>query len=137
MLKKVALAVGLIVIRSIAPAQQQQCQLECTLVTWKGRKLRSLKVATTSMLVIVQIWDAQNQEVTRRVGATSRRIACKIAEVFHDRSRTLRGGQSQATPKNLRALSASMLRSLCLLDGQPFGIICDCVCPAWATMHRE
>ena len=36
------------------------------------------------MLVIVQIWDAQNQEVTRRVGATSRRIASKIAEVLHD-----------------------------------------------------
>src|SRR5262249_49881683 len=36
------------------------------------------------MRVIVQIWDAQNQEVTRRVGATSRRIASKIAEVLHD-----------------------------------------------------
>ena len=36
------------------------------------------------MLLIVQIWDAQNQEVTRRVGATSRRIASKIAEVFTD-----------------------------------------------------
>src|SRR6516165_1713289 len=34
------------------------------------------------MLLIVQIWDAQNQEVTRRVGATSRRIASKIAEVL-------------------------------------------------------
>src|SRR5262249_28395124 len=33
------------------------------------------------MLLIVQIWDAQNQEVTRRVGATLRRIASKIAEV--------------------------------------------------------
>jgi hypothetical protein len=30
MLKKVVLAVGLIAIPSIAPAQQQQCQLECT-----------------------------------------------------------------------------------------------------------
>jgi len=36
------------------------------------------------MLVIVQIWDAQNQEVTRRVRATSRRIASKVAEVLHD-----------------------------------------------------
>ena len=36
MLKKVALAVGLIAIPSIAPAQQQQCQLECTWVTAKG-----------------------------------------------------------------------------------------------------
>ena len=36
------------------------------------------------MRVIVQIWGAQNQEVTRRVGAISRRIASKIAEVLHD-----------------------------------------------------
>lgn len=36
------------------------------------------------MLAIVQIWDAQKQEVTRRVGATSRRIASKIANVLHD-----------------------------------------------------
>src|SRR5262245_43163470 len=36
------------------------------------------------MQVIVQIWDAQNQEVTRRVRATSRRIASKVAEVLHD-----------------------------------------------------
>ena len=39
------------------------------------------------MLVIVQIWDAQNQEVTRRVRATSRRIASKVAEVLHDGKR--------------------------------------------------
>ena len=36
MLKKVVLAVGLIAIPSIAPAQQEQCQLECTWVAWKG-----------------------------------------------------------------------------------------------------
>jgi hypothetical protein len=44
MLKKVVLAVGLITIPSIAPAQQlpptapaqQQCELECTWVTEKG-----------------------------------------------------------------------------------------------------
>ena len=36
------------------------------------------------MLAIVQIWDAQNQEVTRSVGATSRRIVSKIAKVLHD-----------------------------------------------------
>jgi hypothetical protein len=36
------------------------------------------------MLAIVQMWDAQNQEVTRRVGATSRRIVSKIAKVLHD-----------------------------------------------------
>jgi hypothetical protein len=36
------------------------------------------------MLAIVQTWDVQNQEVTRRVGATSRRIVSKIAKVLHD-----------------------------------------------------
>ena len=36
MLKKVVLAVGLIAIPSIAPAQQQQCQLECTWATNTG-----------------------------------------------------------------------------------------------------
>ena len=48
MLKKVVLAVGLIAIPSIAPAQQQpqqqpqqqQCQLECTWVNGKGEKTR-------------------------------------------------------------------------------------------------
>ena len=73
MLKRVVLAVGLIAIPSIASAQQQQCQLECTRVTGKGER----------MLVIVQIWDAQNQEVTRRVRATSRRIASKVVEELH------------------------------------------------------
>jgi hypothetical protein len=36
MLRKLVLAVGLIAIPSIAPAQQQQCQLECTWATEKG-----------------------------------------------------------------------------------------------------
>ena len=36
MLKKVVLAMALIAFPSIAPAQQQQCQLECTRVTGKG-----------------------------------------------------------------------------------------------------
>ena len=36
MLIKVVLAVGLITIPLIVPAQQQQCQLECTWVTAKG-----------------------------------------------------------------------------------------------------
>ena len=36
------------------------------------------------MLAIVQIWGAQNQELAGRVGATSRRIASKVAEVLHD-----------------------------------------------------
>src|SRR5262245_33039229 len=36
------------------------------------------------MRVIVQIWDAENQEATRRVGVTSPRIASKIAETSHD-----------------------------------------------------
>jgi len=37
LLKKVALAVGLIAIPSLALAQQQQCQLECTWVSGKRR----------------------------------------------------------------------------------------------------
>src|SRR5262249_24665460 len=36
MLKKVVLAVGLMAIPSIASAQQEQCQLEGTWVTWNG-----------------------------------------------------------------------------------------------------
>jgi hypothetical protein len=44
MLKKVVLAVGLIAIPSIAPAQQQpqqqQCQLECAWVNEKGEKTK-------------------------------------------------------------------------------------------------
>ena len=36
MLKKFVLAVGVIAIPSIASAQQQQCQLECTWVSGKG-----------------------------------------------------------------------------------------------------
>jgi hypothetical protein len=35
-LKKVVLGAGLIAIPSIAPAQQQQCQLECAWATAKG-----------------------------------------------------------------------------------------------------
>src|SRR5262249_1164887 len=38
MLKTVVLAVGLIAIISIAQAQQQQCQLECTWVNEKSEK---------------------------------------------------------------------------------------------------
>jgi len=40
MLKKVVLAVGLMAIPSNAPAQQQQCQLECTWVNGKGEKTK-------------------------------------------------------------------------------------------------
>jgi len=40
MLKTVVLAVGLIAIISIAQAQQQQCQLECTWVNEKGEKTK-------------------------------------------------------------------------------------------------
>jgi len=83
MLKKVVLAVGLIAIPSIAPAQQQQCQLECTWVTAKGetkvtRSCHALDASTCA------ISGAQNQEVTRPVGATSRRIASKVARILYD-----------------------------------------------------
>ena len=40
MLKKVVVAVGLAAISSIALAQQQQCQLECTWVNEKGEKTK-------------------------------------------------------------------------------------------------
>src|SRR5262249_28172007 len=50
------------------------------------------------MLVIVQIWDAQNQEVTRRVRATSRRIASKVAEVMHDGTTAKIVPKADATP---------------------------------------
>jgi hypothetical protein len=39
MLKKVVLAVGLIVIPSNAPAQQQQCQLECRITGQGGTRV--------------------------------------------------------------------------------------------------
>jgi hypothetical protein len=39
MLKKVVLAGGLIAIPSIAPAQQQQCQLECTITGQRETKV--------------------------------------------------------------------------------------------------
>ena len=41
MLKKVVVAVGLAAIPSIALAQQQQCQLECTWVNETGRASHS------------------------------------------------------------------------------------------------
>jgi hypothetical protein len=50
------------------------------------------------MLVIVQIWDAQNQELARRVGATSRRIASKVAEVLHDGKTAKIVPKADATP---------------------------------------
>ena len=46
MLKKVVLAVGLTAIPSIALAQQQQCQLECTWVNQTFEKTKSLEAAT-------------------------------------------------------------------------------------------
>ena len=97
MLKKVVLAVGLIAIPSIAPAQQEQCQLECTRVTEKGetRVTRSCHALNASDCANL---DAQNQEVTRRVGATSRRIACKIAEVLRDRKTAEIVPEPDATP---------------------------------------
>ena len=79
---------GLTAIPSIALAQQQQCQLECTWVNAKGEKTKVTKVATPWMLAIVQIWDAQKQEVTRRVRAISRQIASKIAKVLHHGKQT-------------------------------------------------
>ena len=50
------------------------------------------------MLAIVQIWDAQNQELAGRVGATSRRIASKVAEVLHDGKTAKIVPKADATP---------------------------------------
>src|SRR6476659_6848451 len=52
------------------------------------------------MLVIVQIWDAQKQEVTRRVGATSRRSASKIAKVLHNRRHSVMPARFRFTPES-------------------------------------
>ncbi len=71
------LAVGLTAIPSIALAQQQQCQLECTWVNQKGEKTKVTRSCHALNVAIVQIWDAQKQEVTRRVRAISRRIASR------------------------------------------------------------
>jgi hypothetical protein len=46
----------------------------------------------------VQIWDAQKQELVGRVGATSRRIASKVAEVLHDGKTTKIVPKADATP---------------------------------------
>src|SRR5262245_47798817 len=70
------------------------------------------------MLVIVQIWDAQNQEATRRVGATSRRIASKIAEVLHD------GNTATIVPR-CPVLSVACLDMCSALAQVCFGPIAD------------
>jgi hypothetical protein len=66
------------------------------------------------MLPIVQIWDAQNQELAGRVGVTSRRIASKVAEVLHD------GKTAKIVPK----AGATHMR-------------CKKECPLWAKSGRE
>ena len=67
MLKKVVLAVGLIVIPSIAPAQQQQCQLECTCVTQNGetRVTRSCHALDAEQCALVAKADTGGQQTCR------------------------------------------------------------------------
>ena len=67
MLKKVVLAVGLIAIPSIAPAQQQQCQLECTLVTEKGetRVTRSCYALNAEQCALVAKANTGGQQTCR------------------------------------------------------------------------
>ena len=88
MLKKVVVAVGLAAIPSIALAQQQQCQLECTWVNEKGEKIKVTRSCHALNASDCTNWDAQKQEVTRRVGAISRRIASRIAKVLYDGKQT-------------------------------------------------
>ena len=57
------------------------------------------------MLAIVQIWHAQTQEVIRPVGATSRRIAFKIAKVIPD------GKTARIAPTDNATKSAERVRT--------------------------
>jgi hypothetical protein len=73
------------------------------------------------MLVIVQIWDAQNQEVTRRVRATSRRIASKVAEVLHD------GKTAKIVPKADATTAPSLEQVIVPVQTH----LLDNECPLW------
>ena len=69
------------------------------------------------MLAIVQIWDAQKQEVTRRVGATSRRIASKIAKVLHHGKTVRIVPKADATPDTATLTDA---QAKALMDGDMY-----------------
>ena len=66
------------------------------------------------MLLTAQIWDAQKQELAGRVGATSRRIASKVAEVLHaGKTATRRGGpwpMSAMGQKRTHAVQTTQVR---------------------------
>ena len=86
LLKKVALAVGLIAIPSLALAQQQQCQLECTWVNGKGEKTkvsRSCHGLNASDCVNLGRAETGGNKTCRG----SRRIASKIARLCASESR--------------------------------------------------
>ena len=88
MLKKVVLAVGLTAIPSIALAQQQQCQLECTWVNEKGEKTKVTRSCHALNASDCTNLGRAETEVTRRVRAISRRIASKIAKVLYHGTQT-------------------------------------------------
>ena len=77
MLKKVVVAVGLAAIPSIAQAQQQQCQLECTWVDAKGEKTK-----VTRSCHALNASDCTNlgraETGDRHIGAMSRQCVAKI-----------------------------------------------------------
>src|SRR5262249_16080654 len=97
------------------------------------------------MLMIVQIWDAQNQEVTRRVRATSRRIASKVAEVFVSLRVTSRrslfclgcpvypeSGLSNSQPRTAPRLTRYQYAWLRLYRAVSFDAQCK-----WGNRHRQ
>ena len=88
MLKKVVVAVGLAAISSIAQAQQQQCQLECTWVNEKGEKTKVTRSCHALNASDCTSLGRAETGGTRRVGAISRRIASKIAKVLYDGTQT-------------------------------------------------
>src|SRR5262249_21874686 len=97
------------------------------------------------MRVIVQIWDAENQEATRRVGVTSPRIASKVAETLHD------GKAAKIVPKaDIKARAVTFIRSparLCRdrsMRGERRGFLLDrgvlehgrCCCHGLVPLNR-
>src|SRR6516162_5910340 len=84
------------------------------------------------MLLIVQIWDAQNQEVTRFVGATSRRIASKIAEVLQT-ERPQRLCRTQARRRHSRREDKHRFK----LDTKRMGTPSGGRCPLCAKSGRQ
>jgi hypothetical protein len=86
------------------------------------------------MLLTAQIWDAQKQELAGHVGATSRRIASKVAEVLHAGKTATRrqgyrfklgtktsGGRWPMTAMGQKRTSAKIICLLCELHQRERG----------------